>query len=220
MNRIDFISALTKGAYSLLDVGCDHAYTLINAIKKYGVKKGIGTDINEAPLENARLNIKKEGLEGSITLKLSDGLKNVDDICDCLVISGMGGILIKDILNHDLDKVRKFKKIILSPNQDSQTLRAFLINSKINIIDEFMIEDNKKVYEIIVCDNLEVKNKYGYFDMKFGPYLLKKREPLFISYYTKKLENLKKAYQNVKDDAKKDAMKLEINILRKVVMDE
>lgn len=59
MERLDFIASLTKGANSVVDVGCDHAYTLIKAIKNYDVLNGVGIDIAQKPLECAKENIKK-----------------------------------------------------------------------------------------------------------------------------------------------------------------
>ena len=53
MNRLDLIASYTKGSKIVCDIGCDHAYALIDAINKYGVEKGIPADINEGPLNNA-----------------------------------------------------------------------------------------------------------------------------------------------------------------------
>ena len=38
MNRLETISALTKGYDTIADIGSDHAYVCIEAVKKYGVK--------------------------------------------------------------------------------------------------------------------------------------------------------------------------------------
>ena len=53
MNRLDLIASYTKGSKIVCDIGCDHAYALITAIREYGVEKGIAADINEGPLNNA-----------------------------------------------------------------------------------------------------------------------------------------------------------------------
>ena len=39
MNRLDLIASYTKGSKVVCDIGCDHAYALIDAITKYGVEK-------------------------------------------------------------------------------------------------------------------------------------------------------------------------------------
>ena len=62
MDRIELIASLAKGSNSLLDLGCDHAYVLTLAIKKYGVKSGIASDISDGPLKMAKDNIIKSGL--------------------------------------------------------------------------------------------------------------------------------------------------------------
>ena len=62
MNRLDLIASYTKGSKIVCDIGCDHAYALITAIREYGVEKGIASDINEGPLNNAIKSIKSNNL--------------------------------------------------------------------------------------------------------------------------------------------------------------
>ena len=57
MNRLEYLAFLCHGSSSVLDVGCDHAYVLIEAIKKYGVNHGIASDISDGPLSIAKKNI-------------------------------------------------------------------------------------------------------------------------------------------------------------------
>lgn len=54
MNRINLLASLCKGSNIVCDIGCDHAYVLIEAIKSYNVKKGIASDIGVGPLEMAK----------------------------------------------------------------------------------------------------------------------------------------------------------------------
>ena len=80
----------------------------------------------------------------------SDGLKNIDLDFDTVIIAGMGGNLIKDIINDSKDKLEN-KKIILEPNNDQALVREYLMNNDFMIIDEYAIYDMNKYYEVIVC---------------------------------------------------------------------
>lgn len=54
MDRIELLASLAEGTHTLADIGCDHAYTLITAIRKYGVKRGLAIEVAPGPFENAR----------------------------------------------------------------------------------------------------------------------------------------------------------------------
>lgn len=77
---------------------------------------------------------------------------------------------IVDILSYDIDYVRNCKKLILSAHNDTPKLRFFLINNMFSIDEEFMIEDNKHIYEILVLSN----KKIWFLTFKIGPNIIAK----------------------------------------------
>ena len=200
MQRIELLASLAMGSNSLLDLGCDHAYVLTLAINKYNVKSGIASDISDGPLKMAKENIIKSNLQDKIKIIKSDGFKNINDYFDTCIIAGMGGLLIKDILNDGLDKIKN-SKLILEPNKDSSDVRLFLNKNNFMIIDEYAIYDSNKYYEIIV-------SKYGIedlsdFEINYGPILLKKRPYEFIKFYKEKYDFLNRIIPNIKDEKEK-----------------
>ena len=214
MNRIDLLASLASDSNILLDVGCDHAYTVITACKNYNVKKAIASDIAEGPLEVAKANIIKSGLEDRIKTIKSDGLKQVEDDFDTLIISGMGGLLIKDILESSIDKIKN-KKLILSPNRDYYDVRLFLTNNGFQIIDEYAFYDKSIFYEAIVAIPGEMN--ITEFEIKYGPILLKKKDEDFINYYQKQYDKYNKALKNIKKIEEKDNLELLIADYRKIL---
>lgn len=194
MNRIDLIASLAKDSNTLLDVGCDHAYVLIKALLDYGCKRGIAADINSGPLNSALQNIKNKNLESRIKIVQSDGLKNIVDDFDTVIIAGMGGNLIKSIILDSIDKLNN-KKLILEPNNDRPLVRECLINNGFKIIDEYAIYDMNKYYEVMVLQKGSCN--YSDFEVKFGPILLKKRMPDFLKFYENKAKLLEKIIREV-----------------------
>lgn len=180
MKRIELLASLSKGSNILCDVGCDHAYVLIEALNKYNVKSGIACDINEGPLEMAKKNILLNNLEDKIKLILSNGFSNVDCDFDTAIIAGMGGSLICDILNNSINKLQN-KKLILQANNDRYKLRLFLVNNNFKIVDERCLIEQGKYYEIIVCEsgNMILSD----YDLKYGPILRRNRNEAFLSHY-------------------------------------
>ncbi len=161
--RLDLISRYIKGYDSLIDVGCDHAYLPIFLVKNGYIKKAIACDINIKPLEIAYKNIKEAGLENKIVTTLSDGLENIKtDGYDILSICGMGGLTIKKII--DSDKIKSFKRIVISAHSEEEELLDFIKTLNLNIVDEDYIYDKNKPYHIIILE----KGVYNYF---YGKYL-------------------------------------------------
>ena len=77
----------------IADIGTDHAYIPIFLTEKNLADKIIATDINEGPLNVARENIDKKGL--NIETRLGGGLSVITaGEIDEIIIAGMGGILI------------------------------------------------------------------------------------------------------------------------------
>ena len=201
MDRINLIAKLCEGSDTVVDIGCDHAYALIKAIKEYGVKRGIASDINEGPLENAKENIRLNCLSDVVDTVLSDGFKNINASFDTVIISGMGGILIKSILENGLEKING-KRVIIEANTDSDIVRKYLVKNGFYIMDEYSLYDDEKYYEIIIFE--PGKEVYASFELNFGPVLLAKKEEAFITEYTKRLMKLEEYLPNIKDTIQKD----------------
>ncbi len=182
MNRLDYITSMLDGYNSVCDVGTDHGFVPINAIEKYNLDCAYALDVNNGPLENAKKNILKNGLENKIKPILSDGLKNFDYPVDVIVIAGMGGALIKDILSTSREKALKAKALILSPNKEEDIVREFLANNGFKIEFEHLLKDNNHYYEIIKAIPGEMK--LTDLDISYGPFLRKEKSPLFIEKWT------------------------------------
>lgn len=214
MNRLNLIASLSSGAKILCDIGCDHAYALEIALTKYGVLRGIAADINEMPLNNAKNTIASANLLDRVDFVLSNGFQNINVEFDTAIISGMGGILIKDILNEALNKI-KDKTLILSPNTDVMLVREFLNNNNFKIVEEYAIIDQKKYYEIIkaVPGEMNLTN----FEIEFGPILLKNKPEAFINNIKKKYEQLSNILDNVNSLEEKNKIIERLNSYKEVL---
>lgn len=215
MKRIDLIASLTKESDTVLDLGCDHAYTIIKSLKEYGVKNGIASDINDGPLEIAKKNIELNKLENRISIIKSDGFLNINLDFDTVIISGMGGILIVDILSKALDKIKN-KKLIISANSDFYLVRKFLTSNGFIISDEYAIHDDNKYYEIAVFE--KGNHEYASFELKYGPILLIKKEKDYIEEYKKRLIKLEEILPTIKDTIQKDEKFVIRNDYNKIIL--
>ncbi len=188
MDRIKRIASLCKRSKVVCDIGCDHAYALVHAIREYGVEQGIAADIALGPLSNAKKTIEEYHLEKQIKTILSDGFDAINsDSFDTAILAGMGGILICDILKRALPKLRN-KKLILEANSDTYRIRDLLIHNGYFISFEDAIYDHGKYYEIVLFE--QGTSDYDALDILYGPHLRRTKPEAFIKYYQRKLEFL------------------------------
>lgn len=210
MERIRMLASLTRGSKCVCDIGCDHAYTLVQALLNYDVERGIAADINCKPLANALKNITANNLDQRIKCVLSDGFDVIDDYFDTAILSGMGGILICDILKRGLAKLQN-KKLIISANNDTPLVRRFMLENNFFLKNEFSVEENSKYYEILVYESgFDYLDEY---DILYGKFLRSKKEPAFIKNYTKKKALLEKIIKDIEDDKLREEKK---NLLKEV----
>ncbi len=210
--RIQEISKLVKGK-SAIDVGADHGYLLIELYKK-GFDKLLAVEKNKGPLENCLKTLKKYNLEEKINVLLSDGLKEVEEYKDYenIIIAGMGGDLIKQIIEQEKEKF-KSSYLILQPNNNEYKLRKFLLSEAYEIKKEVIMEENNKIYEIIVAKFVgKVNSNYLEEDFLFG-FDKTRDKKLLLKKWDNEYKYLKNLLIDLKDkdiDKSKLEMKLKI----------
>ena len=139
------------------DIGTDHGYIplwlLINDI----TANVILADVNSGPLERAAANtalyLENDGSYfPGLDMRLGSGIEVLSDgEADTVIIAGMGGLLIRDILSHDIMKTRSLKKLILQPRNNSSDLRRWMRSElcDFTIVRERVVKEGKKYSEII-----------------------------------------------------------------------
>lgn len=200
-NRLKRITDFIPSDSYILDVGCDHALLDIYLALNRNNVKLIASDINENPLKIAKENIKKYNLEDEITLEKADGVSKINDEVDTVVIAGMGTFTINDIINNDLKKLKNVKKIIISSHTSSFELRENMNKKGFKIIDEAVVFDKGKYYEIIVYSN--GYEKLSKLDMKYGPIISKRKDEITKAYFNERYLKLIEIYKKIPNGNKK-----------------
>ncbi|MFQ7236954.1 MAG: tRNA (adenine(22)-N(1))-methyltransferase, partial [Enterococcus hulanensis] len=234
MNAKDLSLRLQKAAEfvpqdaRLADIGSDHAYLPVALMLQEKILYGIAGEVVVGPYESAKRQVAKNGLEKSIDVRLADGLEAVElsDQVSAITICGMGGVLIRDILQRGKDKNRLSGKerLILQPNVGERQLRQWLVNEHYTITHEAIIEENNKVYEVIVADKLSKAPEYSTKELFFGPVLLNDKNAVFIAKWQHKLEKSEKIlaslHQSDQDVAEKiQEVVQEIEWIKEVLAD-
>ena len=149
-NRLLVCSHLVRSS-SILDVGTDHAKLPIYLVSRGIVSKAFGCDINSYSVKRSIDNVNRHNLGQKIKVFLSDGLKNVDkDMSDTIIISGLGGKTISEIIRCCPWKITENKDFILQPTKSESYLRIFLAKNKFVIDREIAVNDGKYSYSTML----------------------------------------------------------------------
>lgn len=134
------------------DIGTDHGYIPVELVCSQRAKRVIATDVRRGPLDAAKRRIEKNGCADRIELRLGSGLLPIEPgECETIIISGMGGELICDILARGESVAKAADCLLLQPMNSQDMLRKFLYTHGYEIIKEDIAVEGFKVYNLIIA---------------------------------------------------------------------
>ena len=224
--RLMKIASYVNYCEAIADIGTDHGYIPIYLVKNNKCNSAIASDINKGPIEKASTNIRFEGLSEKIKCLLGGGLKplKVGEV-NGVIIAGMGGNLIRDIILEDIEKVKLYDFLILQPAQNPEVLRKFLYNNNFEILNEDLILDDGKFYELFKVkynENAKKRNVKDEISYEISSILLESNNSLVNDYIKSKIKKYENIITYIKDDTslakkKKDILNEKINKLKEMI---
>lgn len=194
--RLETIIERMPASGCLADIGCDHAYVAIEAVRRGRAARALACDVRKGPLQQAAEHILCAGLAGKIETRLSDGLEKVaPGEADTVVVAGMGGPLMERILQGRLGD---FAHFVLSPQSEIPHFRRFLLTEGMQIDEETMLIDEGKYYVILnVSKRADATSSDSMYvteeDFLYGGRLLHRLDPVLKSF----LEKEKTRYEGI-----------------------
>lgn len=150
--RLKTIADLIPYEETMADIGTDHGFLPVYLIETGRSPNAIATDISEDSLQKAIDLAKGKKLDNMLSTRRGDGLDVIGKAeVDNVIIAGMGGILISDILGKDIEKAKSFKRLILQPRSKIGFLRKWLRDHNFTIERETLVKELDKICEIIVA---------------------------------------------------------------------
>lgn len=203
-NRLKQCASRVSHGSKIADIGTDHAYIPIYLALKSKISSALACDINIGPLKNAQNNIQKYKLEKTISIRLSDGLKNINSSeANEIIIAGMGGNMIANILSNCNWNNKDEKKFILNPMKYDERLRKFLYENGYEITFESAVSCCGKIYTVMDVIYTSRPHKYNPHELYTGK-LEKKITPENILYIEKQLKNINNHLLGAKSEKRKD----------------
>ncbi|WP_249871077.1 tRNA (adenine(22)-N(1))-methyltransferase [Oceanobacillus saliphilus] len=229
-NRLLKVSTyISEGAY-FADIGSDHAYLPCYVCLKDPTAKAIAGEVKEGPFNSAKTSVSNYELHDRVEVRLGNGLKILKDKeVDHVVIAGMGGSLIKTILEEGKTKLSAVQRIIAQPNVDARNIRRWFLENDYTLTNEAILEENGHIYEVLVADKEEPNTLYSEDaldkELLFGPLLLQNKSAVFLEKWklehekrTKVITHMKNA--NLPEQEKINSFEKELNWIEEVLKDE
>lgn len=173
----------------LADIGSDHAYLPCHLALKQLIEFAVAGEVVEGPYLSAVNEVNNHNLNHMIEVRLGDGLNVLteEDRVNVASICGMGGALIVDILQEGWQLGHRIPCLVLQPNIAESKVRQWLMDHQYQIVDEHMIHEHNRYYEIITARLTEEVHALTDDELIFGPFLLQEKSNTFIAKWEKEL---------------------------------
>lgn len=166
--RLKAAADFVRCGKKIADIGTDHAHLPIYLVENGIAPCAVASDVRPGPIANAKINVEQAGLESKISLRLASGLDKVTpDEAEDVIIAGMGGILIAELIEKAPWLKDSEKHLVLQPQSHSEILRTFLMKNGYYIEKEEICEDAGRLYCVmsVYFDGKEhtYPDKYEYY---------------------------------------------------------
>lgn len=204
--RLQLIFDRIEAGAVVADIGTDHGYLATELIKTGKSPQVIASDINVKPLEKAQKRIDSLGFSSRAETRLGPGMTVLKPgECHTVVIAGMGGYMIRDIITASRDLIGDDTTLILQPMNNSATLRRFLEKAQLTIAHEDLVQEETKIYEVLTVKPgcMTVDKSVDYY---LGRQSVRQHNDLFKAFLERKIIATQKTILQVQNKNTQGAM--------------
>lgn len=204
--RLKTIASYISPNTYFADIGSDHGYLACYICQNDDQSRAIASEVREGPFLRTKETVDYYHLSDRIEVRLGDGLTvlNENDPVTEIVIAGMGGSLITHILEAGKSNIQRVKKIIVQPNNHAVKLRKFFLENHYTLKHETILEENSKIYEILVAEKTTDSQPYQAGielekQLLFGPILMKDKSVAFKKKWRHEKEKVAKILTQIEN---------------------
>ena len=171
------------------DIGSDHGKLMIALVQSGTITKGYAVENKEGPFERLRSNLIRYHVNDIVTPLFSDGIKDITRDVSTIVIAGMGGTSIVNILKSHPEKMVSVQTIIIDAHTAVPLVRKEICQMGFAIADEQIVKEDDIFYEIIKFVKAE-KAIISDEDLEFGPILRQEKSATFKEKYQNRIDEI------------------------------
>lgn len=177
------------------DIGADHGKLIISLFENNKISHGYAVENKKGPYNRLLKALQDRNLEEDIIPLFSDGISDIPNTVSTLIIAGMGGGLIIDILKAHPEKLKYVDTIIVDPHNQIPEVREYITSIGFVIAEEKMVKEDDIYYEIIKF----IKGDVAYLsdkDIEFGPLLRSEKCAAFKEKYSSRIDQINHLLEN------------------------
>lgn len=201
--RLETIASYVDKGSFIADIGSDHCLLPIFLLSKGVIEEAQAVDNKPGPYERMTKAIENSGYKAQIHAFLSSGIENLDPNADTLILAGMGGFLISDILKAYPGNLKNIKTIIVDAHTDISAVYETLSALSFKIVESCFLLDKGKPYDVMKWVKTNEQVSYNYMEMKYGKFNLSSPNEEFRQYYGRYLNVLKGIKEKASSDARR-----------------
>lgn len=199
------------------DVGSDHGKLIISLFENGVITKGYAIENKQGPYNRLVKAIEDAKAMDNITPMFSDGISELPSDVDVVVIAGMGGFNVIDILKKNPRKLKNVSTLIVDAHNAIPELRKQVCKMGYVIADEDIVYESGVYYEIIKF----IAGEAIYLDdpdIEFGPILRSEKSLTFKEKYQSRINEIDKLLETKKiPESKIKKLNLEKERIRSIL---
>ncbi len=217
--RLLAAAELIGNAHTVADIGCDHGRLGVALLQRGIARHVVAADISAASLEKARWLCERTGQTAHMELRVGDGLAPVaEGEVDVVVICGMGGRQIADILQQAAPLLKGAERAVFQPMRGAAELRQYLHQNGYRITRERIILDARRDYQLLAVEAGQAAVPpegwpEGFFELGF----LAMCETRFQTLAKAMLKQYEKSMAEAAGTPGEDLLKWQVSCLRRVL---
>lgn len=151
--RLSLVASLVPKCHIAADIGADHGKLSAFLLMSGRCDRMIVSDISKVSRQKARDLFVEKGILKQVIQSGENGLHALSEPVDCIIICGMGGKLIAEILAQPVNL--HGAKLILSAQSDLHILRDAIVKKTYCIQQEYIIKSSGRFYRVIETEQGE-----------------------------------------------------------------
>lgn len=183
MDRIEKLCEHLDKCESFADVGCDHGYCTLYMLKNGLCEKAVISDISAKCLQKAERLLRGYISCGKVLPVCCDGLEKIDENTSQILIAGMGGEEIVNILKTAYIP----RSFVFQPMKNERKLREFLVQNGAEItLDKPLVIGGKFYY--VIKGKRQGKSSYSEAQYEYGKDLKSAETKAYMGVELKKMQ--------------------------------
>lgn len=210
--RMQRVADMVEPSERVADIGCDHGYVSIYLVEQGIADHVLAMDVRKGPLSRAEANIRQKQLQARIECRLSDGLERLQPgEADTILLAGMGGPLMIDILTKGSNKRLGTETLIVQPQSDIPEVRRYLHRIGYEITAEDMLQEDGKYYTVMKAKpsasatTTDTDKLWSEAEEQYGKLLLEKQSPVLKQYLEREERQLTQLQEQLNHQATEKA---------------